>query len=240
MAEINREFFAPTWHRLPGLIEELRHNATTGQLSVYDTWLPHVLVATRNLALARELAEGTLRVDPLEPMAWLEVGNVEVSAGNFERARSLLADARRTAGDHPWLHTFELVLAMRAKDRDAVVALVERTGGWSWLGDVLRGEAESVLTRAIAYDAGSEWPNVWLFFLYHEVGDRQRSRNLVQRIDALPTGPAILSVVIRIAGGALIFDPADAPNFSARLREAGLDPNSFRTMPRLSARQEHN
>jgi hypothetical protein len=65
-------------------------------------------------------------------------------------------------------------------------------------------------------------------------GDAARNSALARRIDALPAGPAILARLTSFNGNALVFDPADTPNFAARLGEAGIDVTRFQGMPRLS------
>jgi TolB-like protein len=238
VAELNRELFAPVWHRLPGLIDQLGRHAAAGNPNLDDLWGPLVLTLTGQLDLLRQLATRTLRSEPLEPIAWFEVINVELSAGHLDEARSLLADARRTAGDHRYLRDAELILLMLAGDREAVLARLEGFSGVrSALLAAVRGEEEAAFERAAAIDHASSWPPSLLLLVYHELGDRQRSRELVQRIDSLPAGPAILARQLWLHGRALTFDLADAPNFSARLAEAGVDPGSFRVMPRLSASQ---
>jgi len=68
------------------------------------------------------------------------------------------------------------------------------------------------------------------------VGDRAAA--LTSRIDDFAAGPAILGRTIAITHNMLFFELADAPNFAARLEEAGIDPASFRPMPRLSLQTE--
>ena len=72
-----------------------------------------------------------------------------------------------------------------------------------------------------------------------EADDRDSARE-VARIDALTAGPVILARMITVSAYMLFFDIADAPNLSARLSEAGIDPVSFRRMPRLSAPAEQD
>jgi hypothetical protein len=48
-------------------------------------------------------------------------------------------------------------------------------------------------------------------------------------------GPTILARDVTDSGNMLYFDLVDAPNFAARLEEAGIDRKNFRPMPRLSA-----
>jgi hypothetical protein len=102
----------------------------------------------------------------------------------------------------------------------------------------LRGDAAVALALADEMEAGIDWPRYSLLTIYHQLGDAERSRALVRRIDAMPSGPAILATHLSSSGGALTFDLADAPNFSARLREAGADPSAFPVMPRLAVKAQ--
>lgn len=101
----------------------------------------------------------------------------------------------------------------------------------------VRGDVETARARARAYDAARHWPDARLLLVYHQLGDRESSRELVRRIDALPAGPAVLARELTTVGRVLTYDLADAPNFAARLREAGVDAGSLRTLPPLLAPQ---
>jgi TolB-like protein len=237
VAEINRGLFSPTWHRLPALVGALRRHAGPGASRLDDAWGTMVLTLVGELELARDLAEREVRSDPLEPIAWSALIDLELSARNLERARALLAEARRSAGDHPWLRQSESVLLLLAGEREALLSLLDESGsvGPTALAAAIRGDTAAALAHAAAIEAASEWPQSHVLQIFHQLGDRQRARDLVRRIDALPAGPAILTrqIVLNDARS-LTFDLADTPNFSARLREAGVDPGSLTMFPRLA------
>jgi adenylate cyclase len=237
VAEINRGLFSPTWHRLPALVGALHRNAGAGIPRLDDAWGTMVLTMLGELELARDLAERVVRSDPLEPIAWSALIDLELSAGNLERARALLTEARRSAGDHPWLRQSETVLLMLAGEREALLSLLDEDGsiGPTALAAAIRGDTAAALAHTAAIEAASEWPQSELLQVYHQLGDRQRARDLVRRIDSLPAGPAILTRRIVLYDARLLtFDLADAPNFSARLREASVDPGSLPLFPRLA------
>jgi TolB-like protein len=237
VAEINRGLFSPTWHRLPALADALRRHAGSGVHQVDDPWGRMVLTMLGEMELARDLAEGVVRSEPLEPTAWSALIDLELSARNLERAHALLAEARRSAGDHPWLRQSESVLLLLAGEREALLSLLDEDGsiGFTALAAAIRGDTAAALAQTTAIEAYSEWPQSGLLPIYHQLGDRQRARDLVRRIDALPAGPAILTRQIVLNDARfLTFDLADAPNFSARLREAGVDPGSLPVFPRLA------
>jgi hypothetical protein len=69
--------------------------------------------------------------------------------------------------------------------------------------------------------------------VYHVLGATDRTRDLARRIDTLPAGAVLLARYVALNGMALTSDPADTPRFSARLREAGVDPASLKRTPAL-------
>jgi TolB-like protein len=232
VAEINRVFFSTSWHRLPSLLDELERHAADSPL-VDDPWGSHLTVVLGRVPLARTLSERLVRSDPLSPIAWAQRIHVELAAGDFAAARSLIAQARRALPDPAPLDTYELFAALLAGDRDGVLEHLTQVSEQIGYAAAVRGDVEAARARVRALEATLAWPHARMLLVYHQLGDREASRELVRRIDALPAGSVMLARELSINGVALTFDPADAPNFSARLREAGVDPASLRVMPRL-------
>jgi putative alpha-1,2-mannosidase len=77
--------------------------------------------------------------------------------------------------------------------------------------------------ESLGYAAG-------LILTYHALGDAERMRSLVARLDASTVGPTLLAIDLAITGGVLRFDLDDAPNLKKRLAEAQIDPASFKTL----------
>jgi adenylate cyclase len=243
IAEINREFFAPTWHRLPALIEELRGVVSTGDASSDDNWAAHALLISGEFELARSRAERALRADPLDGSAWWNLAKIETCAGGYEAARSTIAEGLRTAGNYPMLGGLDLTIATLEGDYAAALnrSAVSGSGYSAALAFALRAERDSALQRAhrtALQRTRVAWPQARWLRVYHELGEAERVRELVRQMDALPTGPAILAVHVLETGCALTFDVGDTPAFAARLREAGVDPGSLRMLPRLSGGAE--
>jgi hypothetical protein len=69
-----------------------------------------------------------------------------------------------------------------------------------------------------------QWNPIFLIWAMLELGDAQGVVEIVRQVDAQPSGPTKLTIDY---GGAFWFDPDDAPNFSARLQEAGVDIHSL-------------
>jgi adenylate cyclase len=238
IAELDREFFSPTWHRLPTLVDELRRHVAEARPSGADNWTTFLLVAIGQAELARDYAEQRVRTDPLDPMVWFNLVLSKMAVGDLPGARARLLEARRVAGDHPWFRDAEITIHLLSGDADAALSLPGGPLRHRAVHAALRGDSAAVLAYAREIEAAEDWPEYELLTAYQQLGDVERNRALTRRIDAMPSGHAIFAVHLYGSGGALTFDLADAPNFSARLREAGADPGSFPTMPRSRARQE--
>jgi adenylate cyclase len=236
LAEINRVFFSSDWRRLPTLLDGLLTHAAADQHSMDDTWGPFAWLVLGRVELSRELSARMVRSEPLDPIGWHQRVQTEMAAGDLAAARALIREAvRHLPGFADSYRERELSIALLEGNRDAVLELLDGQSDPIGFAAAVRGDTALALERAAALEAALGWPYSRLLRVYHQLGDRERARALVARIDAMPSGPVILARELSLTGVALTFDPADAPNFSARLREAGVDPASFPVMPRLSA-----
>ena len=93
-----------------------------------------------------------------------------------------------------------------------------------------RGDRETALAIADKYDDGSNAAAANLLWTYHILGEDERLISLLTRIDSEPLGPLSLAPYVFSWAGTLPFDLADAPNFTERLLEAGVDINSLETI----------
>lgn len=245
-AELNREFFSPTWRRMPGLIERFRREANADTAGAIETaWLEDILLFNRELDMLRKFSDSRLKTNPLNPAVWSLRAELEAVSGDLDAAEAALARGRATAGDHHWLRGDDIFIAAARRDKEALRRFLKRpefnpvTWGWrqTWLA-AIDGDYEKAAALADQMEAESDQPIEELLIVYHEIGDKERARALTQKVDALTGGPAIFARTIAVAHNRLFFDIADAPNFAARLKEAGIDPAGFRPMPRLSLQTE--
>ena len=115
------------------------------------------------------------------------------------------------------------VLTKSGDDYDAYLAAVK--GDYAEATRLMNEYTESTpFTESRAY---------WLIVL-HETGNREKSRELTEKLDELPLGFRNLSGWLRTFGNLRLFDPADAPNLAAKLQQAGVDLDSYKELPRLS------
>jgi len=243
VAQLYETFFSTTWTRMPGLIEQLREKGSIAEAGALDIWLTVILSLNGEFETLHSLYNYKIKTDPLRGGNWSSRAAFLSALGEFEAAEDAIERGRAMAGDHPWLHDDELFLAIARRDKDAVLALLRRPAprGSEWRAAYLaavEGDYERATALADKIDAEDPWPQEQLLRVYNETGDAARAAALTKRIDDLAAGPAMLARTIAITHNMLFFDLADAPNFAARLEEAGIDPASFRPMPRLSLQTE--
>lgn len=243
VAQLYEVYFSSTWARMPGLIEQLREKGSIEKAGALDIWLTVILSLNGEFETLRKIYDYKLKTDPLRGGNWSSYAAILSALGEFDAAEDAIERGRAMAGDHPWLYDDELFLAVARYDKAAVLALLRRPApkGSEWRAAYLaavEGDYERATALAEKIDAENPRPQHQLLRVYNETGDAARAAALTKRIDDLAAGPAILGRTIAITHHMLFFDLADAPNFSARLEEAGIDPASFRPMPRLSVGDE--
>jgi tetratricopeptide (TPR) repeat protein len=248
VADINLESLSPTWHRMPGLLNQLRAEYDFDSVLLGGDgahWLPVVLVVTNQRELRQALAERHVATDPLAVNSWIRKATSEFHSGDFAAARKTLAEARQIVGRLPIYDFVEYHVARREGNRDEAIgfltalrALRENPGARTFLAAV-RGDYETALRMADELEAAGRPPNLgqsWLVDTYYETGATERLQALVKRIDDSPQGTAVLMQLLATSG--LVLDLADTPNFAAKLEQAGLDPATYmRPLPRLSVAQ---
>jgi hypothetical protein len=235
VAELNREYFAPHWHRMPGLLNQLRDIIDSGMpLPESLVWLQEILLLNQELEMAELLSKRRQLSDPLNMSGWQDEVDIRVQQRDFEKVAALFGYMRGMFGETPQLTEREIYSAMLQGDKAAVLALLQNDVDFS--GDyfyfeplllALQGDHEAAHQMAIEMEKGSTWPTFGLLLFYEELGDVDRVRSLVSRVDALKAGPTILAVDLTIRGRVLRFDLNDAPNLKKRLEEAQIDPASL-------------
>jgi TolB-like protein len=227
-ADINRVFFSSNWQRLPALLDELRTRVAADQQTFDDPWGRYAPLITGRLELVRELGQLGVQADPLNAFAWDLRILAELAAGDLQAVRTLITELQRAGSSEA--RQWEAALALYTGDRRALLDLFDGLRGM--LPMAVRGDTAAALAAALAFEE-RQGLQPRLLDVYHTLGDDERLRDVARRIDALPAGPVLLARYVSLNGMSLTFDPADTPNFAARLREAGVDPASLRRRPGL-------
>ncbi len=251
--ELQREFFSPNWQRIPGLISRLREQIDSYPWSQTDDgWLVPILNFFGEHEMSRVLAEARLSEDPLDTRGLEFLIAVERYSGNFDVALELSRTADLINGGHERT-VINRGMAIYGGDREKAMHFAEtdlelhREGGGGWYNfwkaylAAVRGDYGEATRFAVQWEASRPFDGGMapgLLLLYNETGDESRSRAITEKIDAMPGGSAILARTMKKIGNSLPFNLADAPNFTAQLRQAGIDPHSLKQLPRLSTIDE--
>ena len=236
IAEIHQVFFSPRWHRLPGLIDQLKALVDAGaSLPTDSVWLQEILGLAGEIELTEAFARNRQQIDPLNRIAARDMALIKAQQGDHDAASRIIDATRRSLGDSAPLRETEILNAMLRRDRSAAIELLqddfEFPDGFRYLQPLLlalQGDKEGATRLADELYDAKGWPEYMLLLTYTEIGDRSRARSVAASIDASPLGPAMLGVNLGFQGNVLWFDVDDTPNFRKRLEEAQIDPSSFR------------
>ena len=230
----NHELFSRSWDRMPALLGQFETLMREGGPSlIHRLWMHEILLITQHLELAGDLAREQLARDPMAAFVWEDLIDQAMAMRNFDEAERLVQAARQRFGERRPLTEREIGLAVLTGDRPRLIELLENFDDFSGdyvdvkpLHAALTGD-EALARRLI--DERVTFPGAPIFLMWAllELGDIDGLAELIRHVDAQPAGSARLAISFSVTGSAIWFDPADAPNFSARLREAGVDINSL-------------
>jgi TolB-like protein len=230
VAEINREFFEPHWHRLPVLIKQLREiDPSEYPTSTNTVWLHEILLMSGDLDLAQAMAESSRRVDPLNRGPWTDLAEIKVRRGNLDAAGAAIEEIRRTHGDIAYLMEVEVIIALHRGDKENALRLLQKDYEYAEnmlylkaIRSILEGDIETAEALIEEMQVSGSMMERFLIPVYYEMGDKERLRELVRRIDGYEFGSVLLGIDVAYSS-ALLFDLNDAPNFRTRLEEARIE-----------------
>jgi len=187
--------------------------------------------------LGEILAKRRQQSDPLNYNGWQDEADVKINQADYESANAILKYARSTFGENPSLNERSVLSAILSGDEETAIALLQDdfdfSGDYSYYEPflaALQGDRTTALQLTDRFESQSIGYTAGLILTYHALGEADRMRSLVARLDASTIGPALLAIDLSITGGVLRFDLDDAPNLKKRLAEAQIDPASFKTI----------
>jgi tetratricopeptide (TPR) repeat protein len=235
VAELNREYFAPHWHRMPSLLIQLRKIVEGGvPMPEGVVWLQEILLLNQEIEIAEILAKRRQLSDPLNMGGWQDEADIRLQQRDFEGMATLFEQIRGMFGDSPVLIEREIYSALLQGDKTSVLELLQDdfdfSGDYNYLEPLLlalQGDHDGAIQLINEAQSKSTWQMYGSLMIYEEIGDADRMRELVSRVDALETGPTMLAIDLTIRGRILRFDLNDTPRLKKRLEEAQIDPASF-------------
>ncbi|MHA1543786.1 MAG: hypothetical protein ACTSU8_01480, partial [Alphaproteobacteria bacterium] len=218
IADINREYFSPTWYRMPGLIARLDEVLDLNDMNLANTiWLHNILIFNEEFDLLFKIIKEWTKDDPLDPIAWSSLADIENLRGDFKAAQDYVTRGRQIAGDHSWMRWADFSSAAYQGKRDEAIILLEKmVDDEVWYPAYLaaiKGDYETAAHLAGELTEKFDHPQVGLINVYFEIGDQRKLKALTKRVDQLPVGAAMFGIFISTSDNALYFDLADTPNF---------------------------
>lgn len=238
-AEINLELFSPTWHRMPGLVRELKSVLAAGEyIPVGEAaWTNEALVFLGEFKTAERLAQHRMLVDPLAPTGLFDLVDLELQRSNFDGARAYLARARSQFGNSPAVQWRAIDIEIKQRNTEAALALLTdefvNIPTYAYYGPiraVLRGDLDEAIRLAETLEASGEFDGA-LPIVFTAIGDRERARRAVRDIDSRVAGPTMLALQLSTLAAPFWFDLDDAPNFKRQLEEASVDGSVYEMRP---------
>ena len=172
--------------------------------------------------------------DPMHPLSYSNAAGASMALGTFDEALSFLQRGYELSPDHGFLRRTEAItLALRGNVELAGRKLLEIGGVRALLGHAFAGDHASA--RRLALEAAEARPRdgepIWVMA---ELGEATEVTRITRIIDTSPVAALSFLRLIYYSGGYICFDMKAAPNFRARLREAGIDPASLKPWVPLS------
>ena len=233
VASANRELFSTSWDRMPALLDQFETLMREGSPSlIHRLWMHEILIMTRRLELAGDLAQEQLERDPMAAFVWEDLIDQEMASRNLDAAQQAVHEARRRFGVRRPLSEREISLAILEADRPRLVELLENFDDFSGdYGDIealyAAVSGNEALARKLISENDPGGVPAYRIWTLLELGDVDAVSEFIRQLDAQPAGPTKLAIDFSVTGSAIWFDPEDAPNFSERLREAGVDIHSL-------------
>ena len=132
VASANRELFSTNWDRMPDLLDQFEQMMAEGSPSlIHRLWMHEILIVTRRLGLAGDLAREQLERDPMAAFVWEDLIDQQLASRNFDEAAQAVQEARRRFGDRRPLTEREITLAIVRGDRPRLIELLENFGDFS-------------------------------------------------------------------------------------------------------------
>ena len=224
--EMERVQLSDDWRRLPSLFARLEAmDASSGQFATRGGWVTSVFLATGRVELNLRMARTQLEWNPLDPFIWAEVVSALTFMERFDEAVATVEEARERGISHAFIDSSELVLYMAMGDTAALESALARQP------DERRSEGAMYMAALGRRDEARDFmAGIDVSMPYSEnmivahmiLGNQAEADRLAAEIDALPLGSLRFQDVLYYTNWLFPFHIEAAPNFKARLLEAGV------------------
>lgn len=231
---LNRAYYSDDWSEIPALVDALDLDAIQNIIheTVSSQNVDNLLSILGRKQDAFDFLEEGLRRSPFDPSLWWHISGAAFGLGGPELALQYIDQVPpEFVSIHVRKTMFTLIAAGRAEEALLIVEDfgMEDYGNMSAKALVLahagrETEAREVLD-SIPTNAPDNWIQAWAM---QTAGDLDGAEAMYRSIDATPGGPQVLAAYATMFGGKFFHDLAWTPNLSARLAEAGVEPERLR------------
>ena len=224
--EMERVQLSDDWRRLPALFERFKAmDASSGQFSTGGGWVNSIFMATGRAELALRVAQEQFEWNPLGPFIWAEVVNALTSLERFDQAKAAIQEAREKGVSHAFMVSSEIILYLVSGDDAALEAVLARNPGRARTEGAIfsaaLGRRDEALARMVGLDTSMPYSEN-MILAHMLLGNQGEADRLAAEIDAMPLGSLRFQDVLYYTIWRWPFDIEAAPNFKARLLEAGV------------------
>jgi TolB-like protein len=220
---LERTFFTGDWSGLPAQIEKAMQPGACPQMNWTNVFLAPYGWGRRTAVKLREILE----CDPMDISASYHLAYSYLLVGDAETVLSLIEDTEKRGISHPYLEDaryWALLAAGRADDamargpgpKGSMMAYPRQILREALVGDpdIARRMAEDYWSDPDADDQSS-------LVIAAVMGDRKRANEIAARLDTHLGSPIAFSLIAFTCFCGAPFDLEAAPNYKARLEEAG-------------------
>ena len=223
--DLERQVFADRWDRIPGLITQLRQRIAAGK-QFNMIWLNDVMTATGHARDYLEMVEAGAKLNPLDREQRGKGAQAAEAIGDYDRSDAMVRDSLAQVGRTGLITEAEVRTALSRGRPDralAVLATLDKNNAnrsFLAIAQAANGDEAAARKSLAALEAEGERPAM-LILVYFQLGDIEKANQMAAQVDARPLGSLELLGEVAGLSGRLPFDPAMAPNFMRRMKEAG-------------------
>ncbi len=190
-------------------------------------------IGRADLGLKRALNE--IRYDPLDPLSYSNASGAALALGDLDATFEYLNKGLAIRPDHIFLRRTEDIAILLSGDEDEFAKRVLGSGqeDHRFRGVALARSGRLEEARDFTTSREGDQHQLAAVWTYAELGDEDALARATRELDASPLGTLQFLRLIFYSGGYAPFEMDAAPNFKARLIEAGADPTKIpRWQPR--------
>jgi TolB-like protein/DNA-binding winged helix-turn-helix (wHTH) protein len=231
-----KTLFSNNWTDAVSYLDRAFKLANCGR---YEQWTQVLSVPYGQARQARQLYQKNMKCDPIAHIAWVNAAMASLYLGEAAQALSIIDAAKEKVGFTPLLERtrFEALLAagrfddanQTLQNLSGKVRMIEQVGLHAALGEggaakqlaeALYQQSSEISSSELAAPLGNR-DDALILSIAPLLGERDVANAAAARIDARPFGSARLALAVYECLCGAPFDLEAAPNFAARVDEAG-------------------